>query len=561
MEQQQTAITVHTAGMATATLANLPHEMLLHIFARLAPPDLARLSVVSQRVGGVAELLLWTDIELHQRFWHELRDRRRERDGLPVPPGEEKLPQRRDRCYFPLVAHCGKGGGVEVSKTCDRRANGFFRACGEKGRVASRVRSLCTVVNRTVIEGNPGDLKGFTLLGWDVFAHLINLERLELHGAWEEELEDDEGNDDEDDKKKEKFGGWASAPPLPRLRSATLYGYLPRNLVRYVLRSAPTLERLELGVLDEPKGSLDGDDDDDSYWGAEYAPSDGVSYAPRPLALYLDEEGMGHEVEEEKGEVGEEMGVYESGSNEVLKNIKFPNLKYLHLCKPSECRPSRYNGYESSIKYSYAAEEGSTRDWELLVRAAAASRKKEAIEGEEGTKERKPAVELGSALETLVLEHRTVDSVDNRDLGSICNRSFMRKWSGGPAERRVVDGVLAPVFDEGFRDDDYDDYDREGVSAFPRLRRVYLRGMFVGDPLRWPQSSQVPERIGATWRRLGIRWTTCVGQWCLFNTGFGNTGQTEWATWAADYEDHYGDADGADHDSCCNGVESDDEWS
>ncbi|KAK7755520.1 hypothetical protein SLS62_002452 [Diatrype stigma] len=568
MEQQQAA----PAGTSTAALAKLPHEMLLHVFAHLAPPDLARLSAVSRRVGGIASSLLWTDIELHQRGWHELCDRWRERDELPVPPGDEELAQRRDRCYFPPVPHCGKDGGIKVHETCNRRANGFFWACGEDSRVASRVRTLCTVVSRSVIEGEPGDAEDSTpLLGWGVFAQFTNLERLELHGAWEKPEED--GNaDEEGDEMKERFSGWASAPPLPRLRSAVLYGHLPRNLVRYVLRSAPTLERLELGVLDEPRRGLDGDADDDAYWGVEYVPSDAWCYAPRALALHLDEQGVGRddEGEEEEGGDNQEESDDEGGreSNEALKHLKFPNLKYMHLCKPTECRPSRYSRFQRGIKHSYAAEEGSTRDWELLVRAAAASRRKKeaavAVVGEEGGggKEEQPRAdaaggdsesksEPASALETLVLEHRPVDTIYNRDSATICNRSFMRKWSGGPAEKRVVDGVLAPVFDEGFRDDDYDGYEREGVSVFPRLRRVYLRGMFVGDPVRRPESSRVPERIGAPWRRLGVQWTTCVGQWCLFDTGFDSSGETEWAPWAArwvDYADYDGDADGADND-------------
>ncbi|RYP70860.1 hypothetical protein DL769_004835 [Monosporascus sp. CRB-8-3] len=146
--------------------------------------------------------------------------------------------------------------------------------------LASRVRSLCTALDElydscfSLKTEDSGELAP----GWALFPLLGKLERLESQSE----------PDPFENARGEGFDA-AAAPPLSRLRSVRLFGYLPANIVRYILRSAAALERLGLGALDEPlvPGDVSDervcDDDNSDFWGGADADPVAQQYAPPPL--------------------------------------------------------------------------------------------------------------------------------------------------------------------------------------------------------------------------------------------------------------------------------------
>ncbi|KAI1256399.1 hypothetical protein MGN70_001523 [Eutypa lata] len=518
------------------TLEALPQELLLAILSYLCPHDLALLARVARGIGGIATSLLWTDIELHQPGYHEHSKRKAPERLAPV--------QRPQHCFFPSSPPGASEGSAKRAVNLFRTLNALLYERDNSGDhrlrpVASRIRSLCTVLMAFYVADEEDQHQHqhqhqqhtapqLQLLTWRIFPHFANLENLELHGGWG--LDDPRGvggwwwwgGEREGEEEQEGFDDNAV---LPRLRSATLYGYLPRGLVRWILRCArSTLERLELGVLGEPKERGDYEDGNDTYWGGFDAPSSDAFFAPRPLYLCLDdeeerekEEGGGDE-DEDEDEDGDGDGVEGKEQRRKKKKKKketptFPNLKYLHLCKPSECDPGHGSDPGDFVKYSYGAERGSLQDWAFLLRAA----------------------RRGGALETLVLEHRGAAGEIDYDGGGHSRRrsssskdSTRRNWSLGGAEKRLVKSI-APVFEE-----DMGGGANEG--GFANLRRVYLYGMFAGPDI---------------WDRLGVRWKKGHGQWCLYDRYYG---VTEWARWDAEIEgvvneDHDDDDDNDDAES------------
>ncbi|KAH6645256.1 hypothetical protein BKA67DRAFT_107321 [Truncatella angustata] len=450
------------------SLAGLPRELLLHIYSFLTPHDLAHIASASKSLGTLAEILIWDDIELHAPGYHESSCELK--DPPPVVPPEA-------RRYHSNPGTWAYGGVLE------RKAASLFwmldlAARSDLPRVKlllSRVRSLCTVLdwmNCPDWVPQPPKVPEHPKLEftWSIFPLFSNLERLELHGSWEAYW----------DGHGRAFD--SSAPPLAALRSVKLFGYLPGNVVRYILRSAPTIENLQLGVLDAPvgcnlapsgrrqnppprrKGQLESDEDGDDETTDDDS-LDGDEVAPRPLPLF------------HHGEMP-----------------AFPRLKLLHLCKPSQCDPAHYgNLMLGDVTYSQRSEEASLSDWSGLLRAA------------QGT------------LETLVLEHRVVAEYIEGDGMSM--REFIEACSCGPAEDHFMDRIV-PVFKE---------------KAFANLRSVHMHGILVSA-----KSTQRRKWFRKFWEDYGVECSFSYGQWCYFDS---SPGTTYWASYEGHSDDEDEDED------------------
>lgn len=350
-------------------METLPAELLDIIFALLLTADLASLATVSKRLGALAETRLWTDVEFHPLGYHDVEFR----PGRPPPA----LLRRQEH---PTPALRTFGPDLEDKAFC------FFNTLlSEEARAAgaaspaARVRTLCTAtpnLRDRRPEGAPGQ--------WSVFPEFVNLETLEIH-ATDDALQDVVGAPFD-----------LSAPALPRLRSAKLEGYVPRGFVQYILRSAPTLQRLELAVLDAPVARSDEEpasatssDSEDSSTQDDHLPR-GCSIAPRPLSFL------------------------------PAEIPSFPCLKFLRLCRPSESNPDNELGHWSGPYYSPHAGLSSLAEWRRLLRST------------------------HSTLETLVLEHRVVAGDDQND--TYTEQEYIECASSGPAEVSF-DETVRPILE------------------------------------------------------------------------------------------------------------------
>lgn len=155
--------------------------------------------------------------------------------------------------------------------------------------ICARVVSVCTVVIPTWGAGGqfqPARADQGVQV-WEPFPLFTKLKMLELHG------------DIIDDSDYEVSLPEISETQLPDLQYVKLFGYIPRTFTNWVLRSASTLQRLELGMLDRPISSthdpyksfrpLPEDRlpsmmaDDETCEGSDYGSLDGDTIIPRRL--------------------------------------------------------------------------------------------------------------------------------------------------------------------------------------------------------------------------------------------------------------------------------------
>ncbi|KAH6952789.1 hypothetical protein DER45DRAFT_574256 [Fusarium avenaceum] len=312
----------------------LPSELHLRILSHLTPHDLSKLARTCQRFNNIVTPLIWNDIELHEEGYHESKHE------LNVPP------PARDPARRPYHSKQPWGNGQGASM----KAEAFFNMLQTMHKqdferfehITKRVRHLCTIVepswqprteNYEII-----DPEGIQV--WHLLPYFSNLETLELHG-----------NEDHQDKNTEK--AFEILGPTPRLRFAKLWGYMPRAVPAWLLRSGKTLERLELGMLDRPistslsndpdftplpseKLNADVEGDDESDYGSLHA----ENVIPRPLGGYLSSYGS--------------------------DDLVFPNLKHLYLCQPSE---SSYHDSFGDYSWSSRAELACHGDWRRIMQA------------------------------------------------------------------------------------------------------------------------------------------------------------------------------------------------
>lgn len=227
-----------------STFISLPQDVLLHIYSFLPHHTLTTLAVVSKRFGALAETQIWTDIEFHQGGYHESTAELK--NPPPVVAPYSRRYHNREQCTRWQSPYWNG----QRSK-----ASSFFTMLEVIARqdlehakeLGSRVRTLCTVLDWM---NHPTWATEFVKLEytWNIFPLFLSLTRLELHGVWEPS-KDGHGRSFD-----------MHAPPLSQLRYLKLFGYFPQGFMRYTLRSAPTLERLELGVLNAPVGYNSADD-------------------------------------------------------------------------------------------------------------------------------------------------------------------------------------------------------------------------------------------------------------------------------------------------------------
>lgn len=452
--------------MAPSTsLLSLPPEIFVHIASLLPAADQASLCATSKAASDFIEPLLWKDIELHDDGFHDKPAELKDPPPFTAPSSRRYLTDKDDRsgnrsrriAFFSML---------DAMYKIDRTR---FQ------HLTARICSLCTVIDytqpidRKMGVGPRGPFEGNNAgnddLMWNLCPHMVNLEVLELHAEWPGAQ-----------YKPTPFDG--NLPILSRLRFAKLFGYIPQDFARYVvLGSAPTLERLELGLLDRPISQYWRQKD----WRTGPLPSERVDRRVSVGLQVYQSTGEDEEVEDNgdfdkdheddgnhssnadsddnsDGDSSSEYGSLDGEDNldgtfcylaprplsvSILNtdgppgSVKFPKLKHLYLCKPIEGEVDN-SMYE--VIYSSRARGACAYEWFWLLH---------------GAKE---------TLETLVLEHRTCVVAPEFYVPS----SFFIKQNSVGWDESYFLGTTVPVF---FTEDD----------GFERLKRVALYGILVGD--------------------------------------------------------------------------------
>ncbi|KAF4496293.1 hypothetical protein FAGAP_7549 [Fusarium agapanthi] len=347
-----------------ASLDSLPSEILLQIICDSSPQELCRLSYTCKRLASAAGGCLWRDIELHEKGYHESSAELNE----PLP---YKSP---NRFYHDSKRHNWQSDISERAKRLFAMLQTLHAHDEDRLRdVAGRVKSLCTVIEPEwkPIEGSVAE----PVSVWKLLPYFKNLEYLELHGTY------GTSKHREVEEIREK--------PLTKLRFAKLFAYIPRAVSTYVLHSHETLERLELGMLDQPIPNTVGlsEQDAESHGRWEHQPR-GIS--PRPL---------GHIVSDPQ--------------------VPFQSLKHLYLCSPCNSHGDYFNQQNS---WSTTAERDSLEAWKRLILASS------------GT------------LETLVVEHRPEAGIEDNE--GFSEDEFLSTGKTGAGNRALVDAIGNIIIDK-----------------------------------------------------------------------------------------------------------------
>jgi hypothetical protein len=179
------------------------------------------------------------------------------------------------------------------------------------------------------------------------------------------------------------------ARPLANLKFAKLFAYIPRDVATYVLRSNASLERLELGMLDNPKPDNIGINPDDN--------------------LNVDGENFYH-----GGVIPRPLGGFFPDSCP-----SFRNLKHLHLCQPCNSRGDYFN---QSNAWSARAEQTSLGSYRNII------------------------ITSCQTLETLVLDQRPGAGVEENE--GFSEEEFLNAGSSGLGNKALVESLESILTNE-----------------------------------------------------------------------------------------------------------------
>ncbi|KAI9150757.1 hypothetical protein HJFPF1_10534 [Paramyrothecium foliicola] len=432
-------------------------DVLAQIVSYLGPCDLARLSFCSRRLSEQAVGRLWFDIELHDDRHHEspveLKDPPPFRSNESRPYCRDAFPGfDRAVCFFSMLLRLQENDPERAKTLCQRVRHLSAPIPGSFRRVIppGSLRRVIPGSFRGVFseDGWSTDEAGDPPTVWHLLPNFSNLESLELRA---------EGPHCDDTTLTDLQG---HPPPL---RFVKLFMYIPRAVVAWVLGAGSTLERLELGMLDNPDMPVSQLDTlIDKYCGYgdigynEAVSLHGKSVIPRPLAGFLP-------------------------SSECLQSpgdLCLPRLRHLYLCQPT------YSGGQYICKSDYnwcsRTDKACLCDWHQLLLAS-----RETLETM--VLEQRPAGEL-TEMDTMEIEDWMIDCVD-------CN-----------AAAELVDMVLRFIENPGFE----------------KLKDVYLYGMKCqkDDPrVVWETGSYYTPavRLLRALKRRNIRGEARIGQFCIFD--------------------------------------------
>ncbi|KAG5787774.1 hypothetical protein H9Q69_013153 [Fusarium xylarioides] len=364
---------------------SLPDEIVSTIVTNATAHELTQISRTCKRLNRLAEPLLWTNIEFHHHTFHEACDLKQ---PSPMIPASQRF-YHWDADY---------PGQCKAEKFFELLQDLLFEDIGRLKELCSRVMSICTAVRSKI------DF-------WQILPYFTNVKVLELYG--------DSSYFDQHEHKS----FCPSAPTLSKLRYVKLDGSIPKAVVKWILESCSTVERLELGLLDKQIESRATMEDDFPRLPEDiYSPPDDPTYGrlrgwvaiPRPLSGFLP--------------------LHKDATSLIL-----PRLRYLHLCQPSQ---SNLSARMVSYFWSTSAEVSAHKDWENILQASC------------------------ETLETLSVEQKI--GIEHGDGAVDDAEGFFRSDQDGLGSERLMD-MLERVLKE---------------TRFPVLKRVYLKEIVVGSKER-----------------------------------------------------------------------------
>ncbi|KAK7428860.1 hypothetical protein QQZ08_004630 [Neonectria magnoliae] len=434
--------------MLQASLETFPNELLVYIAKLLSYHDLTQFGRTCKRLNTIVEPRIWTSIEFHNVSYHESSAE------LNDPPPFVPTTQR--AYHSTTGGRRGQGQREKAEKLVKMLQEYHAMNRNRLQELCSRVKHLCTGVES--MWGRGGDI-----LVWYLLPYFTNLETLELHG------------DHVHDQSYEQAMEEIVRAPLPRLRFAKLFAYIPRGVARWVMKSGPTLERLEIGLLDRPistslsdnpyfkplaEEKQNHDSDGDSDDGSDYGSLDGEAVIPRPLGGLLPDD-------------------FEPD---------LPRLKVIYLLSTADS--PKEHGYPE-YTWSSRAQKSSFSDWRRLLLASS------------------------ETLETLVLELRP--GADYIEGNGMSEQEYLRQNQDGSINRAIVRLIGKLLADK---------------AAFPALQQVYLYGFAVGeDSKRRPSDTAHGGRLMLDLERRGVRCEARLGKWCFFDS---DPGYVFWCKWDGD---------------------------
>ncbi|KAF4502168.1 hypothetical protein FAGAP_1648 [Fusarium agapanthi] len=417
----------------------LPDEIVSIIITNATTHELTQLSRASKRLYRLSEPLLWTNIEFHHHTFHEACD-------LKQPSPMISASQRFYHCDTEYPGQCKSENFFEMLQDL------LLEDIGRLKQLCSRVESICTVVRPRI------DV-------WQILPYFTNLKTLELYG-------------DPSYFDQEKHRSFCSSDlTLRKLRYAKLDGCIPTAVVKWILESCSTVERLELGLLDKPIESREtmGDNfprlPEDIYSPPEdptYGRLRGWAAIPRPLSGFLP-------------------------CHKDAQSLRLPRLRHLHLCQTSQ---SKLSARMVSYFWSTSAEVSAHKDWDKILQASC------------------------ETLETLSVQQQI--GIENGDGAVDDAEGFFRSDQDGLGSERLLNMLQGALT----------------KRKFPALKRVYLKGIVVGSKERGEPIEDVHGgRFMRFLEKKGIASEARLGEGCWFDGDDGTGPPAEWGARDDDWEE------------------------
>ncbi|KAH7155912.1 hypothetical protein EDB81DRAFT_785775 [Dactylonectria macrodidyma] len=451
--------------MSAFSLDAITNELLVLIADYLDHDALARLNRTCKRINAVIEPQIWTKIEFHSNGYHESSAEAKDPPPFTAATLRNYQTERHPGQY--ALGHIHENKAMTfVNLLQDYHANNQERL----KELCSRVKHLCTgVIHEWGQREGYGDDEGDNKTKfWQIIPYFTNLETLEIHG---------------DNTALPLIIDEITAPPLQKLRFTKLFAYVPLQFAQWVMKSAPTLERLDLGLLDRPIST---------------------SLANNPENPPLPEENLGDsDGESDYGSLCGENVIPRPMGGIVCGRLE-PNLsrlKTLYLCSPA-ASPVSEDAW-SQYTFSSRAERACFSDWRRLLLASSRT------------------------LETLVLDQRPGAEYIEND--GVTEAEYMRLNEDGNINKALVKLVKDLLVDK---------------DTFPLLKHVYLYGFAVAENSERQPGEKTPGgRLMLDLAQRGVKCEARLGKWCFFDS---DPGYTFWCKWEDDDDDEEDEEDSWD---------------
>ncbi|KAJ7319292.1 hypothetical protein DFH08DRAFT_942256 [Mycena albidolilacea] len=460
-------------------LDSLANELRMHICSFPRHHDLCTLMRVNRAFHSLIEPMLYSNMELHRPGYHEHC-----RYPDAISSGERRNYHENDAGDYPEDTFYQDlryiAQAFDFLKVFENLDGDNIQPCVRTSRsqaIANQVRFLC--IETDLYHDND---KQKLVDPWGTIASFRNLEHLELTVGWPYDYKDW-------DSAAQAFASM-DHPPLDKLRTVRLRGYLPKGFVQYVCQGAMGIIDLELALLDRPIGS--------SKYDERKNPLPGWKHIEPEIDgdAWLD--GEDEDTASDKDSDGEDFEHEECVAPRALPTLldsgidlaaHFSSLTRLTLCRPAESLNPVSD--IQSVYVSLKSDLAILSEWAAVIRAT------------RGT------------LEHLVLDQRPFAEHIERD--STGDVEFLVRYPYGPGYERFVEHCLPALLEE---------------IKWPNLKSIRLYGFDVPPEMAEKHSLHVkPQKLGlqveARFKPLGVDVRSGLGRRMLYEEESGVVGPRE----------------------------------